>query len=150
MERLSTPEKISEYMRGNIHYATPSDRKKSQTKGCWWKTPEETFNDRFGFCYDLAAFALYGLVKHAQPNSKLLFTRWGNWGRESNSGHFVAVYGKDGAYHSIDNGRLKGPFNSLDQLLMSTARNNKIKHSCFFSYDSLPFHMPYNEMMIFG
>ena len=59
VQKLNTPEIISEYMTDQIHYTSNSQRFTARKYGYWWKTPQETFHDKFGFCYDLSAFALY-------------------------------------------------------------------------------------------
>jgi hypothetical protein len=64
----------------------------SRDYGFWWETPEETFNDGFGFCYDLAVFALYGPGSSGLTGGQLLFVAWGRWVVESSVGHFVCIH----------------------------------------------------------
>lgn len=136
---------LSHFMRANLRYASEEQRLLSRNFGYWWKTPEETFNDRFGFCYDLAAFALCGLEQSGLTEAKLLFVAWGEWGIESNSGHFVCFYCVGNSYYSIDNGVLKGPY-SFNQLLLSASRSISISSYKIFSAIDIPFRMSYWDM----
>lgn len=142
---FSSVKMLSQFMLANLQYASDEQRRLSRNYGCWWKTPEETFNDRFGFCYDLAAFALCGLVQSGLTDAQLLFVAWGRWGIESNSGHFVCIYCVGNSYYSIDNGELKGPY-SLKQLLLSASRSRSISSYKFFSAKDIPYHMSYRDM----
>ncbi len=88
--------------------------------------------------------------KNGRSNAKLLFVWWGNWARESNSGHFVCILQDNEKYYSIDNGHLKGPFVTFDQLLKSASRKRKIKGYKFFGYEDIPFHTSYYDMISFA
>ena len=146
VKKLNTAEIISEYMTDQIHYTPSSQRFIARKYGYWWKTPQETFHDKYGFCFDLSAFALYCLVENGHPNAKILFVCWGDWGNKSNTGHMVCMFEKSNKYYSIDNGKLKGPFNTLEQLIESASRNRKVKGYRFFHYSEIPFHTPYKGM----
>lgn len=140
---------ISAYMRKNIKYTPKAKKKIAAQNGYWWKTPEETFTDKYGFCYDLSAFALHCLIENGYSNAKLLFVCWGNWGRDSRSGHVVAMFQKNKKYYSIDNGKLLGPFKSLENVIRGASHNHKVKHSKTFEYNEIPYHTPYNKMDYF-
>ncbi len=149
VKKLNSAEIISEYMIDQIHYTSSSQRYSARKYGYWWKTPQETFNDKYGFCYDLSAFALYCLVENGHANAKILFVCWGDWGNKSNTGHLVCMFEKNNKYHSIDNGKLKGSFNTLEQLIESASRKREVKGYKFFHYNEIPFHIPYKEMNYF-
>lgn len=138
-------EMISHFMQANLQYASKEQRRRSRKNGCWWKTPAETFNDRFGFCYDLAAFALSGFERSGLTQAQLLFVAWGRWGIESNAGHFVCVHRVGKFYYSIDNGVLKGPY-SFEQLLLSASRNRKVLAYRYFASKDIPYHTRYCDM----
>jgi hypothetical protein len=146
---LNTAEKLSEYMLNNIKYTSKQQRKLSRKHGHNWKTPQETFLDKYGYCYDLSAFALHGLLKNNYQEAKLLFYCEWNWGKESNSGHFVATFVDGGMIQLIDNGRLKGPFRNYKEIIDYYSKRRKIKHYRFFEYDEIPFHIRYDEMGYF-
>ena len=148
MASFRSAEMISHFMQANMQYASEEQRRHSRENGCWWKTPEETFSDSFGFCYDLAAFALSGLKYLGLNEAQLLFVAWGRWGIESNAGHFVCVHCVGESYYSIDNGVLKGPY-SFDQLLLSASRNRKIWSYKHFAAKQIPYHIRYNDMTTF-
>lgn len=149
IERLNSPEKISKFMLKNITYTSSTQRKNARKNEYWWKTPQETFSDGHGFCYDLSAFALYCLIKNNYTNAKVLFVCWGDWGKRSNTGHLVCIFIQNNQLYSIDNGKLKGPFYSVNQLINSASRNRKIKGYGIFLFDEIPFHTPYNKMDYF-
>jgi hypothetical protein len=148
MMSFRSAEMVSRFMQSNMQYASEEQRLRSRKNGCWWKTPEETFSDRFGFCYDLAAFALQSLECCGITDAELLFVAWGRWGIESNSGHFVCIHRVGEFYYSIDNGILKGPF-LYDELLLSTSRNQKICSYRHFTAKQIPYHIRYSDMMTF-
>jgi hypothetical protein len=136
------------FMQNNLLYCNEQQRQIAKINGYWWKTPEETFIDRYGFCYDLAAFALDGLIYSHLAQAKLLFVAWGRWGVESNSGHIVCFYHSDDLYWSIDNAILKGPFN-YDELLLNTSRGHNIHTVMHFEAIHIPYHIRYEEMTSF-
>lgn len=148
MASFRSVEMISNFMQRNLQYSSKEQRRHSSKHGCWWKTPEETFSDRFGFCYDLAAFALRAFESFSITQAQLLFVAWRRWGIESDSGHFVFVHRVGELYYSIDNGVLKGPF-SYDQLLLSAARNRKICSYKHFTAKQIPYHVRYSDMTSF-
>lgn len=135
-------------MQDNLKYATKEQKQASKIYGCWWKTPEETYCDGFGFCYDLASFALECLLCSNLAHANILFVAWGDWGKDSNAGHFVCTYRIDSFYYCIDNGYLKGPY-SFDQLLQVTARNRAIHTHRFIESDHIHYHLKYQEMGCF-
>ena len=53
VKELNTPEKISAYMLRHIGYTPDEKRIIASQYDYWWKTPEETFEDKYGFCYPL-------------------------------------------------------------------------------------------------
>ncbi|MDO6763117.1 hypothetical protein Q4592_06130 [Agarivorans sp. 1_MG-2023] len=136
-------------MRKHIGYTSKQQRVLSTSHGCWWKTPQQTFEDGYGFCYDLAAFALHGLELSNIACARLLFVSWGEWGGESNAGHFVCVYQQNDGYFCIDNGRLKGPF-TFKQLLLATSRNHKLKSYRWFEKHDIAYHTRYSDMTGFS
>jgi len=148
--QLRSVEAISDYMTRHIHYADGKQRILSQDTGCWWKKPEETFRDKFGFCYDLAAFALYCIGQSCTHSGALLFVKWGDWGRTSNSGHFVCTFQREGDYYSIDNGVLKGPYRSFADLFQCAARNRRVLAYRFYTLEQVPFHTKYIDMVDFA
>jgi hypothetical protein len=148
MAGFRSAEMISHFMQANLQYASEEQRINSRENGFWWKTPEETFNDSFGFCYDLAAFALYGLRCSGLTDGQLLFVAWGHWGIDSNAGHFVCIHRKGESYYSIDNGVLKGPY-SFEQLLLSASRDREILSYRYFTAKEVPYHVRYSDMTNF-
>ncbi len=149
MAGFRSAEMISRFTQANLRYASEEQRRRSRGNGYWWKTPEETFNDRFGFCYDLAAFALCGLENSGLTEAQLLFVAWGRWGIESNAGHFVCIHRIGESYYSIDNGILKGPY-SFEQLLLSASRNREILSYKHFKAKDIPYHIRYSDMTSFA
>ena len=148
MESLDLIKDVCRFMQNNLQYCSPEQRAYSRANGCWWKTPEETLKDGFGFCYDLSAFALHSLEKAGLVKSKLLFVAWGHWGAESNAGHFVCIYKIGDSFYSIDNGILKGPF-SFNQLFLSASRGREIHSYRYFTSDQIPYHTTYENMAEF-
>jgi Transglutaminase-like domain len=149
VQQLTTPQMISDFMQVNIPYATADQREASRSQGFDWKTPEETFDDGYGFCYDLSAFALYCLLADGYDDARIMFVCWGNWGHESSSGHFVAFFQNDGYYYTINNGDLHGRFHSIDDVMKDASWGRPIIHYHIFAYDEIPFGIKYEDMDYF-
>ena len=146
VDALDSANQLSEFMLANIHYANELQRRCSADHGYCWKTPAETLNDGYGFCYDLSAFALYCLKRQGYNASRLLFTYWGQWGSESGTGHFVCVFREQGAFHAFDNGYLKGPYHSLRQIIRVVAKGRPVQGYQLLSWSQIPFHTPYRQL----
>ena len=57
----------------HIPYTSDTQREESGLHGHSWKTPEETYEDGYGYCYDLSAFALHCLWEHNYDDAKIMF-----------------------------------------------------------------------------
>ena len=148
IESFDSPESICSYMHTHLHYASSEQREHSKRHGHHWKKPCETFKDGYGYCYDLAAFALASLEMSGFKSAQLLFVYWGRWGIEGNTGHFVCVYPSQQDYGIIDNGILKTA-SSFDQLLQQASRNRDISGYRWFDSHQIPYHTRYADMAHF-
>jgi len=146
---LSSPEELQGFMQKHLQYASDSQRLLSRSHGYHWKTPEETFNDGFGFCYDLAAFSAWALARMGVKNARLLLVVWGRWGTETNSGHFVCTWQYAGYWYCFDNGFFKGPFLWVD-LLLTASRQRMVKSVKWFDLSEVPWHIRYYDMSRFS
>jgi hypothetical protein len=140
VDRLNSPDLVSLLMRSQITYGGTAE---SATNQYWWKTPEETFKDKHGYCYDQSAFALHCLARNGYSSAKILFVRMGELGGDSGKGHAVCVYEEGGKTYTIDNGRIRGPFSAFDEVIMSASSGRKVFAYKFFYYGSIPYHRPY-------
>jgi len=146
VDRLNSPRLVCVYMEDNIKYGGTAESISTR----WWKTPEETFKDKIGYCYDQAAFALHCLAKNGHSNFKILFVRCGDLNQDSSgNGHAVCMQEEGTRFYTIDNGKLKGPFSTLDEVIASASQSTKerrVRAYRFFYYDSIPYHRPYGEI----
>jgi len=153
VSELKTAKAISEYMLHNLHYTSESNGERVKSRQHWysWKHPIKTFLDTYGFCYDLAAFSLYALLKNEYSDAKLMFVCWGDWGNESNSGHFVSFFKEkeNEKFYVINNGIYQGPFDDIEQVKHVAAGGRKILHARLFSFDEIPFRIRYTNMEYF-
>lgn len=140
---------VASAMQRHLTYANESQRILSRSHGYRWKIPAETVYDGYGFCYDLAAYALNALATFSFRELKLLFVWWGEWGRVSQSGHMVCQFQIDDGLYMIDNGFLKGPYQSREALISHIARGRQVKGYRFFDFPEIPFHLRYSEMDYF-
>lgn len=147
MQIFHSLEDICSYMQTNLQYTSEQQREQSRHHGHQWKRPAETLKDGFGYCYDLAAFALAAIEASNLGEAKLLLVCWDQWGKKSNSGHFVCVYPdqSQNEYLCIDNGFLKGPL-SFAELLQVAARNNTVLSYRWFEAHEIPYHTKYSDM----
>lgn len=146
---LTTPEALSGFMQRYVTYTSSAQRVASEKNGHWWKLPDETYQDGYGYCYDLSAFALYCLLDNGFDDARLMFACFGDWGNASNSGHFVAYFTRGGAYWTINNGALHGPYNNLQGVIADASFGNNITTYRIFAYNEIPFHTPYADMDYF-
>lgn len=147
MEQLAISDAtdLCQFMQQRLSYTNQQQRKQADLNGFWWKTLAETLRDGHGFCYDLAAFALHHLQALDLLETKLLFVAWGDFGKASNSGHFVCTFQQDQDYYCIDNGFLKGPL-SLAGLLKTASRNRAITVYKWFLPNEICYHLSYLGM----
>ncbi|WP_406611360.1 hypothetical protein [Agarivorans sp. JK6] len=139
---------LCQFMQQRLSYTNQQQRKQAALNGFWWKTPSETLRDGHGFCYDLAAFALHHLPSSLLPQAKLLLVVWGDFGNQSNAGHFVCTFKIQKSFYSIGNGRLKGPF-TFSALLQSASRSNQVIVYKWLLLRDISYHISYKEMAKF-
>jgi len=145
LPRFSTLAQISRFMRRNLDYTTGEQREQAALHGYRWKRPVETLHDGHGFCYDQAVTAL-ALVEQAElGRGYLLLVRWGNWGRERNSGHVVCVVPQGNRLMVLDNGRLTGPWWPERALVHSIAAGRPAAVQRW-NLEEVPFGLPYAAM----
>lgn len=149
VQQLTRPRMISDFMHTYITYATADQREASRAQGFYWKTPEETFDDGYGFCYDLSAFALYCLLEDGYNDARIMFVCYGDWGHESNSGHMVAFFKMGSYYYTINNGDFDGPFLNISKVEEDASWGRPIIHSHIFAYEEIPFGTKYEDMAYF-
>ena len=150
ISQLDTPELIDDFMRTYIRYTSKGFQwDESRRHGFRWKSPKETYDDGYGFCYDLSAFALHCLLEHGYNDAKILFVCFGDWGNESNSGHLVSLFSENGQDYLFNDGRVMGPFSSFDEILDVASHGYPIKYYRFFKYEEIPFQTKYDDMDYF-
>lgn len=125
--RLSSPMLISKYMEDNIVY----DKDIAIGKGHY--QAEKTFTYKKGPCSWQAAFGYYCLAKNGyhyndfedfQDDSSCILSAYeGDSLTWSDDGHVTCLYNKNNTFYLINNGRLQGPFNTIEDAATRTWRN---------------------------
>ncbi|WP_026958576.1 transglutaminase-like domain-containing protein [Aliagarivorans taiwanensis] len=144
--RFRSAEHLAEFMQTKLSYASAEQREHSKAHGCQWKQPQQTYRDGYGFCYDLASFALTALAQSNIASAKLLMVAWDEWGVRQNTAHVTCFYPVSTArFICFDNGKLYGPMDKA-QLEQQTSRRHAIRYYRVFDAHEIPYRTPFNEL----
>ncbi|WP_026972860.1 transglutaminase-like domain-containing protein [Aliagarivorans marinus] len=144
--RFRSAEHLAEFMQTKLSYASAEQREQSKAHGCQWKQPQQTYRDGYGFCYDLASFALAALAHSNIASAKLLMVAWDEWGARRNTSHVTCFYPVSTMrFMCFDNGKLYGPMDQA-QLMLQASRGQAIQYYRVFDAHEIPYRTPFNEL----
>lgn len=108
---LDNPEKLSQWLVDNIKPESHYERWK-ETGINYIASPDETFETGLGCCAEFAVFACYVLQNHNYQAEVLTISVES----EPRRGHTVCVYQSAGSLWTIDVGRIKGPYQTYEDI----------------------------------
>ncbi len=108
---LDNPEKLSQWMVDNIEYESSYERWK-ETGVNYISPPEEIFDTKVGCCAEFAVFACYVLKYHGY-DTKILRIAVES---DPSKNHAVCVYQSSDTLHTINVGRIEGPFQTYEDI----------------------------------
>lgn len=108
---LNSPEKLSQWMIDNIQYESHYEH--YEVTGInYIAPPDETFETKLGCCAEFSVFACYVLQFHNYQAETFSIKVESDESRN----HVVCVYHSDDLLYSIDNGRIKGSYETYEDI----------------------------------
>lgn len=127
--RLNSPSLVSIYMEDNIAYDSDELIRIQQGHGARVANPTETFKRRKGVCNEQARFALrcllangykYNDFEHHKDRAACVISAQS---RDDPIGHDTCLYVENGAFYIIDNGLIRGSYDSVEEAVEATKAN---------------------------
>lgn len=129
LKLLDNPDKLSFSMLNNMTYESHYEQWR-ETGITYRAIPKDIFDTKIGCCAEFAIFACYVLEFHGYDSEILTI----GVASDPSKGHAVCVYHPENSLYTIDLGKIKGPFETYEDIAFAHHRNWS-SYEIYYSWD---------------